>query len=50
MFSYGLVLAGALPAGAASEPALGTGEAVEAFVLALTRRRHFEREVEVPRV
>ena len=46
----GLVLAGALPAGAASEPALGTGEAVEAFVQALTRRRHFEREVEVPRV
>ena len=48
----GLVLAGALPAGTppASAPALGTGEAVEAFVQALTRRRHFEREVEVPRV
>ena len=46
----GLVLAGALPAGTTPEPALGTGEAVEAFVQALTRRRHFEREVEVPRV
>jgi catalase len=48
----GLVLAGAMPILEAPQRTLtlSTDQAVELFIQALARHRHFERELEVPRV